>query len=201
LDWPPPEGFVQRAGIDLVGAAAPVLNIEPNRLELTPKPERQDSRRGVNTASFKNKKIPNYAERDARNRALGLAGEMLVLDYERHQLIQSGCADLAEKIVHVSEVEGDAAGYDIRSYTADGAPKYIEVKTTRGSAETDFFLSANQVEFSRQNPERYFLYRLYQFDLVANSAKFFVASGFVTNQFALLATEYRVRPAVPSAIP
>jgi len=126
---------------------------------------------------------------------------MLVLSYEREQLILAGRSDLAEKIVHVSEREGDAVGYDIRSCSADGSPKYIEVKTTRGNVETDFFMSVNQVEFSRQNPERYFLYRLYQFDSGANSAKFFIATGIVTNHFTLLPIEYRVRAGAAPVVP
>jgi hypothetical protein len=32
--------------------------------------------------------------------------------------------------------------------------KYIEVKTTRGPAETPFYMSANEVEFSRTHPDK-----------------------------------------------
>ena len=37
-------------------------------------------------------------------------------------------------VVHVAKVEGDGAGYDIKSYTSDGEQKFIEVKTTRGAS-------------------------------------------------------------------
>ena len=40
--------------------------------------------------------------------------------------------------MHVSEIEGDGAGYDIKSYTPDGKVRYIEVKTTRGAIRTPF---------------------------------------------------------------
>ena len=43
-----------------------------------------------------------------------------------------GRPDLAEKVIHVSQIEGDGAGYDIKSFHEDGTVKYIEVKTTRG---------------------------------------------------------------------
>jgi hypothetical protein len=40
-------------------------------------------------------------------------------------LLNDGLPELAEKVRHVAEVEGDGAGYDIESY---GTRKYIEVK-------------------------------------------------------------------------
>ncbi len=40
---------------------------------------------------------------------------------------------LAEKVRHVSQLQGDGAGYDIESYSLDGTIKYVEVKTTKGS--------------------------------------------------------------------
>lgn len=54
-------------------------------------------------------------------------------------------------------------GYDIRSFDPDGAERFIEVKTTRGGPRTDFFLSRNERAFSQKEPERFRLYRLYDF--------------------------------------
>ena len=80
---------------------------------------------------------------------MGLAGERLVLGLERQRLIADGRPDLAERVVHVAVVEGDAAGYDIRSYEHDGTPRLIEVKTTRGAATAAFFVSPNEIALSR----------------------------------------------------
>jgi Domain of unknown function (DUF3883) len=93
-----------------------------------------------------------------------MAGELLVIRRERRLLIEGGRFDLAGRVRHVSVVEGDGAGYDVGSFTLGGEPKYIEVKTTRGSAETLFFVTANEVAFSEAHPDQFFLYRVYHYD-------------------------------------
>ncbi|MFN7265007.1 MAG: DUF3883 domain-containing protein, partial [Phenylobacterium sp.] len=72
------------------------------------------------------------AEADARNRELGRAGEAMVLDFERHLLRRSGRRDLADQVRWTSEEDGDGAGYDISSFTPEGRPRLVEVKTTNG---------------------------------------------------------------------
>jgi hypothetical protein len=49
-------------------------------------------------------------------------GPNYVLDVERVRLLAGARPDLADRIVHVAIVEGDSAGYDIRSYELDGTP-------------------------------------------------------------------------------
>lgn len=102
------------------------------------------------------------AARDARNRALGGMGEQIIFEREIAHLIGADRMDLAKKVEWTSEERGDGAGYDIRSFDpASGQERFIEVKTTRGGARTDFFLSRNERAFSDEEPERYRLYRLY----------------------------------------
>jgi hypothetical protein len=72
----------------------------------------------------------DYTEVDAKNRALGRAGECLVLHYQRETLRRKGRPDLAQRVRHVAAIEGDGAGYDMLSFSEDGTVKYIEVKTT-----------------------------------------------------------------------
>ena len=103
------------------------------------------------------------AARDARNRKLGKQGEELVLFHERRRLISGGRDDLARKLEWTSEVQGDGAGYDIRSFELDGADRLIEVKTTNGSELTPFILSENERLFSAERPEAFRLLRLYSF--------------------------------------
>src|SRR5690606_34957675 len=103
------------------------------------------------------------AARDARNRALGKRGEELVFQRERLHLISAGRADLARKIEWTSEVRGDGAGYDIRSFNPDGSERLIEVKTTNGAALTPFYLSENERTFSEERPEAFRLLRLHDF--------------------------------------
>ena len=103
------------------------------------------------------------AERDARNRALGKQGEELILKHERAHLLKHGRKDLERKLEWTSEVRGDGAGYDIRSFDLDGSERLIEVKTTNGSALTPFFLSDNERTFSMERPDAFRLMRLHDF--------------------------------------
>lgn len=103
------------------------------------------------------------AERDARNRALGRQGEELVLEHERTRLLAANRRDLERKLEWTSEVRGDGAGYDIRSFELDGRERLIEVKTTNGSVLTPFFLSENERAFSEERPEAFRLIRLHDF--------------------------------------
>ncbi len=72
----------------------------------------------------------NYLEIEARNQALGLAGEQFVLLFEKARLVSVGREALADKIQHVSRAVGDREGFDIRSFEPDGSDRLIEVKTT-----------------------------------------------------------------------
>lgn len=105
----------------------------------------------------------DYVAREARNRALGLAGEELVLSYEQQRLERSGFGALAGKVEHVSVKQGDGVGYDILSFETDGRERFIEVKTTAFAKATPFYVSRNEVEFSKMTSERYHLYRLFEF--------------------------------------
>jgi hypothetical protein len=88
----------------------------------------------------------DVAERDARNRTLGLAGEQRVLLHERTNLRNSGRDDLAKQIRWTSQEDGDGAGYDIHSFEPDGRDRLIEVKTTNGWERTPFHISRNELE-------------------------------------------------------
>ena len=103
------------------------------------------------------------AERDARNRRLGKQGEELVFKHEYTRLKLAGRDDLARNVEWTSEVRGDGAGYDIRSFDVDGSERLIEVKTTNGPVKTPFFISENERAFSEERPDAFRLLRLYQF--------------------------------------
>jgi hypothetical protein len=120
-----------------------------------------------------------HPDQDARNKALGLAGEELVLEVERRQLREAGRSDLAEKVVHVSVVEGDGAGYDIRSFSNGGEVRYLEVKTTRNGATSGFFVSPNEVAFSKVHPGTFVLVRIFGYDPKMKSGKLLSQPGTV----------------------
>lgn len=102
-------------------------------------------------------------ERDLRNRKLGLAGELLVLEHERTRLCESGRGDLAGMVRHVSVEVGDGLGYDIESFDVSGVRREIEVKTTRGPAWTPFFISRNERIVSEGKRDTYRICRVHEF--------------------------------------
>jgi hypothetical protein len=103
------------------------------------------------------------AERDARNRALGRAGEERVLRHEHATLRAAGRTDLAEQIRWVSDLDGDGAGYDIHSFDTDGSIRLIEVKTTNGWERTPFHITRNELKVADDRRDDWRLVRLWSF--------------------------------------
>ncbi|WP_325893710.1 DUF3427 domain-containing protein [Grimontia sp. NTOU-MAR1] len=132
----------------------------------------------------------DWAERDKRNRELGDIGEQIVLEMERKHLVSSGKPELAERIQHMALINPNA-GYDILSFEPDGTEKFIEVKTTEGRQNTQFFISDNEVSVSRDTPEKYWLYRLYNLNRTENTADYYKRKGAIDELFDLRPTSYR----------
>ncbi len=105
----------------------------------------------------------DVAERDARNRALGRAGEKCIVIHEQSSLVTAGRNDLADRVRWVSDQDGDGAGYDIASFEADGRPRLIEVKTTNGWERTPFHISGNELAVSEERRRDWCLVRLWNF--------------------------------------
>lgn len=119
---------------------------EPNQQYRLPVPQKRD-----------------YLEREARNAALGYAGEEFVLNFERFRLHNLGCKVLADKVEHVAITKGDGLGFDILSFDLTGREKFIEVKTTAFGKETPFFVSRGEVRFAQEHTDEFHLYRLFEF--------------------------------------
>lgn len=105
----------------------------------------------------------DWVEREARNRALGDAGEAFVIEFERARLLRAGRESLAADVEHVAKTRGDHEGFDVLSFDPDGRERFIEVKTTKYGKETPFFASRNEVGRSAQDANRFHLYRLFSF--------------------------------------
>lgn len=105
----------------------------------------------------------DVAGRDERNRKLGEAGEERVLMHEKSVLSSSGRSDLAHSVRWVSKEDGDGAGYDIASFTPEGRPRLLEVKTTNGWERTPFYISRNELAVADAEREHWRLVRLWDF--------------------------------------
>ncbi len=124
----------------------------------------------------------DYIEREARNSTLGRAGELLILEYERRRLAQRGLVQLADKVRHVAVEDGDGLGYDIHSFTENGADRFVEVKTTALGELTPFFVSANELEFAREHESAFHLCRVFDF---RGAPRFFELQGAIESRCAL----------------
>jgi hypothetical protein len=174
----------------IVRAEAPIPDPRRIRFEPAPKPEHpglylRDST-GGRERQYRARKI-DYFEREARNRSLGTAGEEVVLELERHRLIAEGKRKLAEEVEWVSRTRGDGLGFDVLSFENSGEERFIEVKTTNFGKETPFYVSRNELSFSRDFAPQFQLYRLFGF---RESPRLYALQGPIEESCRLEATTF-----------
>jgi hypothetical protein len=145
-----------------VQAVPTVLNAaDPTAVFTDVPPPREPSR--TRRESTSHRAPVDYVQMEARNSALGLAGERFVIDLERERLERAGRSQLAAQVSHVSVEKGDGVGYDILSFEPNSREKLIEVKTTKYGEYTPFFLTRNELSTSQQHAQHYHLYRVFSF--------------------------------------
>ena len=132
----------------------------------------------------------DYAARDESNRALGRSGEEWVLGYEAYRLTEIGRPDATASIRWVAELDGDGTGYDIRSSSTGDDCRFIEVKTTNGGPGTPFVVSANELGFSREAGDEFFLYRLFEYSRLP---QLFLLQGDLERVLNLQPIDFRAR--------
>ncbi len=147
----------QQAVVPLVTSIAEVM-VERPRLQ--PSAQQQ---RAPYFATGKPQLKRDYIDREARNSSLGKAGEEFVVLFEQRRLHEAGQKKLADKVEHAAVVRGDGLGFDVESFEVDGAPRFIEVKTTAWGKETPFFITRNELAFSKEHLDAFHLYRLFEF--------------------------------------
>lgn len=193
LNWPLPSDVHTHFAQHIRPALSPlyhpsVENVVPGSLSQSAPPK--VSAGGAKKGKGAKGGTVDWAAREQRNRELGLAGERLVIEYERNRLLKAGHLDLAARVEHIA-LSDSAAGYDILSFEADGTEKFIEVKTTAGPASTPFYISENEVTVSRHLKEQFWLYRVHSYSRDTNSAEFYVRNGDVAAGFTLVPTTYK----------
>jgi len=132
----------------------------------------------------------DYLVQEARNRSLGRAGELFVLELEARRLHAAGRKALSERIEHVAATQGDGLGFDVLSFETDGRERLIEVKTTALGELTPFFVSRNELARSEADAPRYQLYRVFDF---RDRARLFQLPGAIAASCALEPTTYLAR--------
>jgi hypothetical protein len=130
----------------------------------------------------------DFVARDAANRDLGRRGEEFVLEFERRRLHDGCLPDLAKRVEWTSQVRGDGTGYDIESFSTDGTPRLIEVKTTGLGKYFPFNVSLNEVRCSEARPQQFHLYRVFNF---GGDARLYMLPGSLTSSCHLDPTQFR----------
>ena len=116
-----------------------------------------------------------------------------LLELEQERLANGSSPKLAAQVRWVSKDEGDGLGYDIGSFSDDGEAMFIEVKTTNYGRRMPFYLSSNELLFSKEAGASYQLYRLFFFS-IADRRGYFTLTGSVESSCRLDATVYRATP-------
>ncbi len=136
------------------------------------------TRRTLSTSAQKKTKH-DYIRESIRQTKIGEFGERLVFNMEKQKLLEAkkaGKISSIDNLLKWVSLDDDSAGYDILSYDPDmQKPIYIEVKTTTGSKTAPFFMSKGELEFSKNNPSQYRLYRVYNIN--KDTAEYYELSG------------------------
>lgn len=103
-------------------------------------------------------KITDFEKENKNNKLLGNRGEEIVFELEKIWLVQMKLKELSEKVTWVSRTD-DSLGYDIKSFEENGQEKFIEVKSTNQSPDSNanFLISSNQY-FKAKDIKNYYFY-------------------------------------------
>ncbi len=132
----------------------------------------------------------DYLAQESRNRSLGRAGELFVLELEVRRLHSAGKKALSERVEHVAATQGDGLGFDVLSFEEDGRERLIEVKTTGFGELTPFYVSRNELARSNADAERYQLYRVFGF---RDRPRLFSVPGAIEASWSLEPTTFLAR--------
>lgn len=143
----------------------------------------------------------DYIKKAVKDLKIGLRGEKLVIAHEQDRLRELGFYDEAENVEWVSK-EDDTLGYDVRSFDIDQEgnlfPIQIEVKTTRSIVDTEFFVTKNELNKSKELAQSYFIYRVYDAD--SQRPKFYRAQGKIEDNFIIDPYTFTARYKYPEVI-
>lgn len=132
----------------------------------------------------------DYLAQESRNRSLGRAGELLVLEVEARRLHTAGKKTLSERVEHVAETQGDGLGFDILSFENSGKERLIEVKTTSFGEATPFYVTRNELARSERDSDQFHVYRVFDF---RRQPRIFDLPGAISTHCDLDAVSYIAR--------
>lgn len=132
----------------------------------------------------------DYVVKAEKQGKIGLAGELMVIEYEKKKLKE---LNINKKVEHISKISNDSEGYDVKSYDKNGEEIHIEVKTTSSGINTPFYLTAAELEHCQKNLDKYKLYRVYNFNLKENKGDLYIVEGDLEREMCLKPQTFVVR--------
>lgn len=164
LDWSPTEEIKTLFCRPLSTLPSEVpLSLKPVMVELITPPTGHSQRGSIKRTYHNLQTTIDFRAQQDKNLDLGECGEHFVLSIEQERLRQGGRDDLAAKVTLTCEAQGNTCPYDIASFELDGTTRYIEVKTTKKSPYSSFYLSSQEYKFYKDHLTQYYLYRLCSF--------------------------------------
>lgn len=138
------------------------------------------------------RKINNidYLQLHKRQMEIGALGEAFVYDLECNKLKHTNFVDRIDRYKALDP----SNGYDILSFDNEGNELYIEVKTTIGDINEDFFISSHEINTAKKlisQDKKYYIYRVY--NILANNKNeigYYVISDF--SSLSLVPEHYRI---------
>lgn len=122
-----------------------------------------------NKHSFVGVKGIDYDKIDRQNKMYGNLGELWAINFEKDRLKKLNID--TDLVRHSAKEDGDGCGYDVKSVEDDGkTPRYIEVKTTTGDEAQPIYFTDNELAFSMDHKEHYYIYRVYNFKSADDTA-------------------------------
>ena len=100
----------------------------------------------------------DYVQLEALRQKIGDIGERYVYECEKNRLAGS---EYAER-VDPTPAQNPQNGYDILSYTMNGEPIYIEVKSTIGDLNAPFYLTKNERETANHIRKQGGIYQIHR---------------------------------------
>ena len=103
----------------------------------------------------------NFSNAQAYRDAYGKRGEQWVVELERRTLIDAGKPDLAEQVLHKSDIH-EGSPWDIESFEkfCPHRPILIEVKSTPDADNFEVDISVEQIRAALGSTRTYYLYRV-----------------------------------------
>ncbi|TFB21800.1 DUF3883 domain-containing protein [Filobacillus milosensis] len=131
-----------------------------------------------------------YLKKHKRQMEIGDYGEECVYQHEKTKLLGTKYYNMIDK----TKANNPSNGYDILSYTKDGTPLYIEVKTSKNIG-LDFHITPHQLKvatYMRNQGMKYMIYFIK--DVYSDDPKFMVIDDILEeSKYHFEPTGYRVK--------